>query len=189
MLRLAVSADHMGGMADDCYEDRKTTAPDPTTTDASRSIFEKQKQYKVAPDRFHRSYGFPMQDQSKTAATTMLYGIDKRFDGRRYDDGTDLGIAYDMIRQGEVPNDIRCVPIRLMWAKMRDAAPKLRPVGDGWHMSGYLHEATAAYMVTLLTGRSPVGAAPRKGTSAWYAWLGRKVGHETAMRMGRLQVR
>lgn len=29
-------------MADDCYEDRKTTAPDPNITDAARSIFEKQ---------------------------------------------------------------------------------------------------------------------------------------------------
>ena len=48
--------------------------------------------YKVDPARFDRSYGFPMQDHSRTAAESMLYGIDKRGN-----DGTDLGIAWDMI--------------------------------------------------------------------------------------------
>lgn len=152
------------------------------------TIFEDHKEYKVAPKLFDRSYGFPMQDHSKTAAETMLYGIDKRYrDGRRYEDGTDLGIAYDMIRQGEVASDIRAVPIRLMWAKLRDANPKLKPLRDRWHMSRYLDEATGTFMYTLLSGRRPVGDEPSpKGNDAWNRWLGRKIGYETAMRMAHL---
>ncbi len=156
----------------------------------ANSIFEPQKQYKVAPARFGRSYGFPMQEHGKTAAITMLYGIDKRYiGGRSYDDGTDLGIAYDMIRQGEVASDIRAVPIRLMWAKLRDASPKLKPLRDSWHMSRYLDEATASFMVTLLTGRCPVGHKPTTNSADhWHRWLGRKIGYETAMRMAHLQL-
>jgi len=129
-----------------------------------------------------------MQDHSKSAATTMLYGIDKRYlNGKSYLDGTDLGIAYDMIRQGEVASDIRAVPIRLMWAKMHDADPNLKPLGDRWHMSGYLNEATGTYMCTLLLGQCPVGDEPMdKNSNEWKRWLGRKIGCETAMRMAHL---
>jgi len=157
----------------------------------ANSMFEKHKQYKVAPDQFGRSYGFPMQEQSKTAAETMLYGIDKRLlDGRRYDDGTDLGIAYDMIRQGEVPKDIRCVPIRLMWAKLHDADPEMKPLRDRWHMSRYLDEASGTFMYTLLSGRCPVGKEPPKDSDdARRRWLGRKIGYETAWRMSHLTAR
>jgi hypothetical protein len=154
----------------------------------ANTIFEPRKKYKVDPKRFGRSYGFPMQDHGKTAAETMLYGIDKRYmGGKRYDDGTDLGIAYDMIRQGEVASDIRAVPIRLMWAKLHDANPKLKPMRDSWHMSRYLDEATGTFMYTLLSGRRPVGAQPSaKGGEAWNRWLGQKIGYETAYRMAHL---
>ncbi|MDP6544330.1 MAG: hypothetical protein QGH60_10085 [Phycisphaerae bacterium] len=154
----------------------------------ANTIFEAHKKYKVAPRQFDRAYGFPMQDHGKTAAETMLYGIDKRYVGsRRYDDGTDLGIAYDMIRQGEVASDIRAVPIRLMWAKLHDANAKLKPLRDRWHMSRYLDEATGAFMYTLLSGRRPVVAEPStKGSDAWNRWLGQKIGYETAWRMSHL---
>jgi len=60
----------------------------------ANSMFERHKQYKVAPRQFDRAYGFPMQDHGKTAAESMLYGIDKRYiSSRRYDDGRALGIA------------------------------------------------------------------------------------------------
>jgi hypothetical protein len=154
----------------------------------ANSIFEPQKKYKVAPKLFARSYGFPMQDHGNTAPVTMLYGIDKRYiGGRRYDDGTDLGIAYDMIRQGEVASDIRAVPIRLMWAKLHDANPKLSPMRDKWHMSRYLDEATGTFMYTLLSGRRPLAARPTAKTAdATSRWLGRKIGYETAVRMSHL---
>jgi len=154
----------------------------------ANTMFEPHKRYKVDPKRFGRSYGFPMQEHSKTAAETMLYGIDKRYlNGSRYDDGTDLGIAYDMIRQGEVASDIRAVPVRLMWAKLHEANPKLNPLRDRWHMSRYLDEATGTFMCTLLFGRCPVGGEPKsRGSDAWNRWLGRRIGYETAVRMAHL---
>jgi hypothetical protein len=155
----------------------------------ANSMFEPNKRYKVDARKFGRSYGFPMQEHSKTAAETMLYGIDKRYiSGRRYDDGTDLGVAYDMIRQGEIASDIRAVPIRLMWAKLHDANPKLKPLRDRWHMSRCLDEATGTFMYTLLSGKRPVSdEPPEKGTDAYTRWLGRKIGYETAIRMSHLQ--
>ena len=156
----------------------------------ANSMFEPHKKYKVDPRQFDRAYGFPMQDHGKTAAETLLYGIDKRYiSSRRYDDGTDLGIAYDMIRQGEVASDIRAVPIRLMWAKLHDANAKLKPLRDKWHMSRYLDEATGTFMYTLLSGNCPVDTEPEtKNTDALNRWLGRKIGYETAVRMAHLQL-
>ncbi|MHC4253595.1 MAG: hypothetical protein ACYS9X_31130, partial [Planctomycetota bacterium] len=157
----------------------------------ANSMFERNKQYKVDPDLFDRSYGFPMQDQSKSASTTMLYGIDKRLmNGRGYDDGTDLGTAWDMIKQEEVPRDIRGLPIRLMWAKMHEADPEMKPLGDKWHMSGHLDHASGAFIYTLLSGRCPIGSEPqRNDRKAWRNWLGQRVGYETAWRMSHLTSR
>jgi hypothetical protein len=156
----------------------------------ANSMFEPHKRYKVEPEKFGRAYGFPMQDHKKTAAETMLYGIDKRYQGARFYDGTDLGIALDMIRENEVASDIRCIPIRLMWAKIRAANPSLSPLRDGWHMSRILDEATGTFMYTLLSGRCPVNLEPsNKQGDEWNRWLGRKVGYETAWRMAHLQSR
>ncbi len=157
----------------------------------ANSMFEANKKYKVAPAKFGRSYGFPLQDGGKTAPLTMLYGIDKRyFGGRNYDDGTDLGIAYDMIRHGEVASDIRAVPIRLMWAKPHDAYPRLSSLRDKSHMSRALDEATATYMYTLLSSRRPVAARPSGNTQdAASRWLAQKIGCETAVRMAHLTLK
>jgi len=153
----------------------------------ANSNFEPNKRYQVDPDRYGRSYGFPMQEQQKTASTSMIYGIDKRyFHGNRYDDGTDLGVAYDMIRQGEVEKRVYAVPVRLLLCKLMDADPTIKPLRDHWHMSRELDAAIGAYMVSILTGKNPVGDRPDKDSNEWKPWLGRKIGYETAMRMGRL---
>lgn len=146
------------------------------------SGFEKEKQYKVEPENFDRSYGFPMQDHSKSASVTMLYGIDQRDD-----DGTDLGIATDMISQNEVEKDIRCIPIRLMSAKLHDANPELMPNRDSWHMSKPLDAASGSFIYTLLSGRCPVGDKPSPDNKdAWNQWLGQTIGYETAWRMSHI---
>ena len=151
----------------------------------ANSTFEPDKRYKVNPKQYGRSYGFPMQDHSKTAAETMLLGID-----RRRDDGTDLGIALDMIENNEVPQDIRCIPIRLMWAKLYELDPAMKPLRDRWHMSQYLDSATGAYMYTLLSGRCPIAEKPDEDNAdATRHWLGQKVGYETAWRMNHLNAR
>lgn len=151
----------------------------------ANSNFEKNKQYKVDPDKFGRSYGFPMQDHSKSAEETMLYGIDKRGE-----DGTDLGIAWDMIRQKEIPKDVRCIPIRLLWAKLHDADPEMKPLRDRWHMSRYLDTASATFIYTLLSGRCPIAEKPSTDDkNAYRDWLGQRIGYETAWRISHLNDR
>lgn len=149
------------------------------------SNFEPGKRYKVEPDRFHRSYGFPMQEQKRTAPVSMLYGIDKRyFNSRSYDDGTDLGIAYDMIRDQEVDHNVCAVPLRLLWARLHEVDPTQTPLRDNWHMNRVLDAAAGSFMITLLTGRNPTGEEPPDIKSDdWKLWQGRKIGYETAMRM------
>ena len=74
-----------------------------------------------------------------------------------------------------------------MWAKMHDLDPEMSPLRDGWHMSGALHDASATYIYTLLSGRCPIGDMPEKSDpKAWASWLGQKVGYETAWRMSHL---
>jgi len=151
----------------------------------ANNTFEPNKRYKVQPEHYHRSYGFPMQDHSKTAAESMLLGID-----RRKDDGTDLGIALNMIKENQVRHDVRCIPIRLMWAKMRDIDPDMTPLRDRWHMSNHLDSASGAFMYTLLSGRCPINDKPDAGdTDAMRHWIGQKVGYETAWRMNHLSAR
>lgn len=148
--------------------------------------FETNKRYQVDPTRFGRAYGFPMQDQKTTSAETMLYGIDARYN----DDGTDLGIAFKMIRQNETVKDVRTVPLRLMWAKIHDFDPLLEPLRDNWHMSRYADEMGASYMYTLLSERCCIGDEPQDNTTdSWRYWLSRRIGYETAWRLSSLQAR
>ncbi|MFK7850034.1 MAG: hypothetical protein AB8D78_03555 [Akkermansiaceae bacterium] len=152
----------------------------------ANSNFEANKRYKVDPTKFHRSYGFPMQEARGTAAVSMLYGIDKRyFNKQNYDDGTDLGVAYDMCRQQEVEKNVRAVPIRLLWAKIQDLDPDLRPLRDKWHMSRLTDAASGAFIVTLLTGKDPRGEEPAdKSSEPWKTWKARSIGYKSAMLMG-----
>ncbi len=160
--------------------------------------FEPHKQYNMDPAIYDRSYGFPMHHcYLNSAPGTMPYGIDKQylndFNGM-YDDGTDLGIAHNMIRPGtrrlSLPEDVRTVPIRLMWLKMVEASPGFHPLRDNIHMNRRLDDATAAYMYTLLSGRCPVTPEPANpGSTAWLQWLGNKIGYETAWQMAHLTTR
>lgn len=157
--------------------------------------WEDSKDYEVDPGKYDRSYGFPMHHYPSSAPTTMAYGIDKHyFNGTGYEDGTDLGIAYNMIRPGtrelSLPEDVRAIPIRLMWLKMREISPGLNPLGDNTHMAAYLNDATAAFMYTLLSGRCAMVEEPAsEGSTEWLQWLGHKIGYETAWQMSHLATR
>lgn len=161
--------------------------------------FEDEKDYEVNPAKFDRSYGLPMHDYYKAyASNTMPYGIDKQYNGGvTYDDGTDLGIAYNMIRPGtretSLPADVRCIPLRLMFTKMHEQAPTMNPLADDTHMNYNLDDASAAFIYTLLSGRCPLVAEPspvnETMSSDWMRWLGNKIGYETAWRMGRITTR
>jgi hypothetical protein len=161
--------------------------------------WEDDKDYEVDPLKHDRAYGFPMHHYytgtaSNAAAQTMPYGIDKYYYGATYEDGTDLGIAYNMIRpntrEPSLPADVRCIPIRLIWLKMERAFPGFAPLGDNTHMGPHLNDASAAFMYTLLSGRCPVvEEPPSPGSTAWLQWLGHKTGYETAWQMSHLTTR
>ena len=161
--------------------------------------WEDDKDYEVDPLKHDRAYGFPMHHYytgtaSNAAAQTMPYGIDKYYYGATYEDGTDLGIAYNMIRPNtrelSLPEDVRAIPIRLIWLKMERAFPGFPPLGDNTHMGPHLNDASAAFMYTLLSGRCPVVEEPAsRGSAAWLQWLGHKIGYETAWQMSRLTTR
>lgn len=155
----------------------------------ANSAFEPNKRYKVAPDKYDRSYGIVMQDNGKTAYNTMLYGIDKRtFLGKsQVDDGTDMGIAYDMIQLKEVEKDIRAIPGRLISAKIMDYDKTLIPVntkGDTWHQRGHLLLAQASYVSTLLSGRYSIDITKEQSGQNW---MMAKIGYDTAWTMSTLR--
>lgn len=159
--------------------------------------YEDNKDYEVNTSYYKNTIGFPMQDNhgaKQWAPTTMLYGIDKRFyNGAYYNDGTDLGIAYNMIRPGTrekgLPLNVRSVPVRLMWSRIYDADPTLKVVPDNNHMNGVLLDAIGTYMATIFTGRCSVNDEPERSSSTWNKWYARKVAYETAWRMSHLTTR
>ena len=140
--------------------------------------FEANKRYRIAPDEFDYSLGFPMQDHSNHGDITMLYGLDKR----RSDDenGTDLGVARKMSRDNELPY-ARAIPIRTLHARLRAALPDQSAYSDGWHMNHDLDKASGAFMYTLLTGHCALEDAPAdQNTPEWRAWFAHKIGFQTA---------
>ncbi len=150
---------------------------------------EPEKRYRPDPKLHTLSFGFPLQDNALTASLSMRYGLDWRT-GLHQDDGTDLGVTTTMLREQLVSLGARCIPVRLLWAKLHDARPDLAPLSDQWHMASHLNEASAAFLSTLLTGRCPIGAAPESSDDeSQVRWLSRKIGYETAWRMARLDSR
>ncbi|MBK7344154.1 MAG: hypothetical protein IPJ06_14330 [Saprospiraceae bacterium] len=93
--------------------------------------FEPDKRYKVNPALFDFSFGFPMQDNGNTGNESMLYGLDRRQSGTLND--TDVGVARYMVEQGELPY-ARAIPIRTLFAQIREVIPGQSAYGDAWHM-------------------------------------------------------
>lgn len=140
--------------------------------------FEAEKRYKIDASAFNFSFGFPMQDGSETGDISMLYGIDKR--NSQSDNGTDLGVALYMVRESELPY-ARTVPIRTLFAQLKEMNIAESAYRDNWHMNRDLDKAAAGFMYTLLTGSCDLGEEPADKTSeAWKSWAAHKIGYETA---------
>ena len=140
--------------------------------------FEADKRYRVDPDQFDFSLGFPMQDNANTGDESMLYGLDHR--GSEVENGTDLGVAMYMARNGELPF-ARALPIRTLFAQMREVDPAQSAYRDAWHMDRDLDRATGAFMYTLLTGHCALDEEPADRASAeWRSWTAHRIGYETA---------
>ncbi len=147
--------------------------------------FEANKRYKVDANKFDYSIGFPMQDGGSTGDTSMLYGIDKR--GSQTENGTDLGVALYMVRENELPT-ARAIPIRALYAQMKELQIAASAYRDNWHMSRDLDRASGAYIYTLLTGKCDLGEEPMDTASAaWRSWRAHKLGYETAWTLRSLE--
>ncbi|WP_340203139.1 hypothetical protein [Ascidiimonas sp. W6] len=143
--------------------------------------FEAGKRYKIDPARFDFSFGFPMQDHGNNGNTSMLYGIDKRL--TETENGTDLGVALFMERENELPYG-RAVPIRTLFAQIKEEIPNFSAYRDSWHMSRDLDKAIGAYMYTILTGNCSLGEEPaNKDSNEWRTWFAQKTGHTTAWKL------
>jgi serine/threonine protein kinase len=117
----------------------------------------------------------------------MLYGLDWRQSNT--ENGTDLGVARKMIRDQEVPL-ARAVPIRTLYALMKNAIPGQSGYSDGWHMNKDLDKATGAFMYTLLTGDFPSYDEPADSSSSdWKSWKSTEIGHQTAWTLSTLNSR
>jgi hypothetical protein len=154
------------------------TAPISFNFGRANKNFEASKQYKIDPTKFNFSFGFPMQDHGNTGNTSMLYGIDKRYDGDYKE--TDLGVGVFMVKNLQLPYG-RAIPIRTLYAQLKEAIPSFSAYKDGWHMSSDLDIASGAFIYTLLTGECVLGSEPTNiNSSEWQSWMAQKIGHDTA---------
>ncbi|MDG1427349.1 MAG: hypothetical protein P8P87_00575, partial [Crocinitomicaceae bacterium] len=136
--------------------------------------------YVVDTSIFNYSFGYPLQDNAITGHTSMQYGIDQRVNGA--DVETDLGVALDMVEEGELPS-ARNVPIRTIISQMIEEIPgvDIYPPGDDWHLSNDANKAIATYMYTILTGECALDGQPEPTDSTeWRTWMAHKIGYTTA---------
>ena len=144
----------------------------------ANSNFEANKRYQINPELFGFSFGFPMQDNGNHGDESMLYGLDRRESGTMND--TDLGVAQFMISQSELPY-ARAIPIRTLFAQMKEAIPTQSAYRDAWHMHRDLDKAIGVYMYTVLTGDCAAHEEPiDQDSDEWRTWMAHKIGYETA---------
>jgi len=143
------------------------------------------KAYRVWPDTYKYSMGFPFQIRNQDSDTgdgglDMRYGVDTLVGSR----GDQL-VAFSMISKNEVSSGIRNLPVYSLGAAVVDELGISSPLfSDGNHYREETNEAVASYMMTILTGRCPIG----KNDTASYRER-RRIGYETAWIMSTLNLR
>lgn len=97
----------------------------------------------------------------------------------------DNDLANRMLNEAPVARNL---PTRTIWAQIHKAYPTLNPLkdGSGPHLNDYYSEAIGTYMYTIYSGRCPLDPQPAYDDITWTC---RKIGYETAWRMGRCQSR
>ena len=139
--------------------------------------------YVIDTSTFDYSFGYPLQDNAITGHTSMQYGIDQRVN--ETDVETDLGVALDMVEQGELPS-ARNVPLRTIISQMIEEIPgvDIFPPNDNWHLSNDVNKAIATYMYTVLTGECALDGQPEPiDSTEWRTWMAHKIGYTTAWTM------
>lgn len=95
----------------------------------------------------------------------------------------DNDLANRMINEAPTARNI---PVRSLWAQIHKEYPTLSPMRDTQHLSFNLDEAVGTYIYTIFSGRCPLDPKPATDDIVWTC---RKIGYETAWRLGRCQSR
>lgn len=138
------------------------------------------KSYVVNPSYWQLAFGYYYQDNTFSLPVDTANDI---FIGLMQEQDNDL--ANRMIN--EAPS-ARNMPLRSIWAQIHKEYPTLNPLKDGTgpHLNLSYNEAVATYMYTLYSGRCPLDPKPASDNVTWTC---RRIGYETAWRLGRCQAR
>lgn len=142
--------------------------------------------YVVQPATYRTTYAFPFQirnqdDPEGDGGLEMLYGIDTITGSYRGDTRT----AFDLVSLNHVASGVRLLPIQTLWATAKDELGISSPFySDGNHYGAAVNEAAAAYIMTHLTGRCPIG---KNGTAD--ERTRRSIGYEASWIMSTLNLR
>jgi Divergent InlB B-repeat domain/MAM domain, meprin/A5/mu len=159
-----------------------TTWPAPIAFNDGRdgATAEWYKSYLVDPTHWNFAYGYIYQANtwSQPVADANDHFVSCMF-------SQDFELAKRMMTQG---NSARNIPVRTLWASIHQQFPNLNPLmdGSGPHLNAFEHEAVGTYMYTLYSGRCPLDPKPVNIDTNWMA---RRIGYETAWRVGRCQIR
>jgi len=131
----------------------------------------------------NRDYAFGFGLQHFAGDISMQYGIDT---GNQTAE-SDLANAMALSTLG---NEYRGTPLRLLWSMLTRDANHITLNVDNWHMTTYINQAIASFMMTIMTGRYAAGDEPElEQAPPWWLWKARQVGYEAAWRMSTLQNR
>ncbi len=133
---------------------------------------EDHKAYVINPSYWQLGFGFYYQGGWTTP--DQFIGIMQKQDN---------DLANRMIVESPTSRNI---PTRTLYASIHQVDPTQNPKRDGTHLSDPTDEAVGTFMYTMYSGRCPLDPEPATPDTTWKA---RKIGYETAWRMGRCQSR
>jgi len=161
-----------------------------------RNLHETTKRYAYTPSTYRYAMGFTYQVRNLSGGSDsdftpgqgqwdMLYGMDYLDNayGYEYDRG-DSRMSFLMIKQNRVADGVRNIPIHALWASVNVEMGNSTPFTDTRHYGADMNEATVSYMMTLLTGRCPIG---KNGTATERER--QRIGYEHAWVMSTLNLR
>jgi len=158
------------------------TSPLPIDFNYGRDGFysEPAKSYLANPTYWQAGFGYYYQNNTFSLPVETANDI---FIGLMQEQDNDL--ANRMINEAPVARNI---PTRTIWAQIHKEYPTLNPLrdGSGPHLNYFFDEAVGTYIYTLFSGRCPLDPKPAFDDITWTC---RKIGYETAWRLGRCQSR
>lgn len=159
-----------------------STTPLPIDFNYGRDGFysESRKSYLVNPSYWQASFGDYYQNNTFSLPVETANDI---FIGLMQEQDNDL--ANRMLNEAPVARNI---PTRTIWAQIHKEYPTLNPLkdGSGPHLNDYYSDAVGTYLYSLYSGRCPLDPKPAFDNITWTC---RKIGYETAWRLGRCQSR